>query len=85
MASNMGFVCAMPVYRDGLLVGRTTSGVRGFRTGLSLCLAYVACQPAAPRDAVFSGRYEIGIAGTRYRLRAHRDAPYDPSGFRLRG
>jgi hypothetical protein len=21
MASNMGFVCAMPVYRDGLLLG----------------------------------------------------------------
>ena len=31
-------------------VGRTTSGGRGFRTGLTLCLGYVRCEPETPKS-----------------------------------
>ena len=41
-----------PIYRDGALVGRTTSGGRGFRVGKSLCMGYVACEPMTPKSAL---------------------------------
>ena len=73
-----------PVYRHGALVGHTTSGGRGFRTGLSLCFAYVSCEPGAPRSALLGDGYEVGIAGERYPLRALARPAYDPHGARLR-
>jgi 4-methylaminobutanoate oxidase (formaldehyde-forming) len=73
-----------PIYRGGKLVGRTTSGNRGFRTGLSLALGFVACESGmASRDLL--GRYEIGVAGERFAATALARAPYDPDGQRLRG
>ena len=74
-----------PIYRDGRWVGRTTSGGRGFRTGLSLCFGYVETEPSADRSAVFEGHYEIKVAGERYRLRPLRRPPYDPDGIQMRG
>jgi 4-methylaminobutanoate oxidase (formaldehyde-forming) len=73
-----------PIYCDGRIVGRTTSGGRGFRTGLSLSLGLVAVDPDAPRDAAFERRYEIGVAGERFRLRPLKRPPYDPVGVRMR-
>lgn len=74
-----------PVYRDGTLVGHTTSGGRGFRTGLSLCFAYVSCEPGTPRSELLGDGYEIGIAGERFPLRALARPAYDPHRARLRG
>ena len=74
-----------PVYRHGTLVGHTTSGGRGFRTGLSLCFAYVNCEPGAPRSSLLGGGYEIGVAGERFPLRALARPAYDPDSARLRG
>ena len=73
-----------PVYRNGKLVGHTTSGGRGFRTGLSLCFAYVPCEPGTPRRELLGGDYEIGIAGERLPLRALARPAYDPRNVRLR-
>lgn len=74
-----------PVYRDGSLVGRTTSGGRGFRTGLSLCFASLACRPDEGKTAMMNGAYEISVAGRRYPLKALPKPPYDPGGERMRG
>ena len=74
-----------PVYRDGALVGHTTSGGRGFRTGRSLCFAYVRCEPGTPRSALLGDGYEIGVAGERFPLRALARPTYDPDRARLRG
>jgi 4-methylaminobutanoate oxidase (formaldehyde-forming) len=74
-----------PIYRDSRLVGRTTSGARGFRTDLSLCLGYVETRPGDDRAAAFEGRYEIGIAGERFPLSPLPRPPYDPGGSRMRG
>ena len=73
-----------PVYRHGSLVGHTTSGGRGFRTGLSLCFAYVGCEPGTPRSELLGDGYEIGIAGERFPLRALARSAYDPHATRLR-
>jgi heterotetrameric sarcosine oxidase gamma subunit len=73
-----------PIYSDGRIVGRTTSGARGFRTGFSLCLAYIAADSGERRADLLQRRYEIGIAGERYPLIALPRAPYDPMGERMR-
>ena len=73
-----------PVYRHGTLVGHTTSGGRGFRTGLSLCFAYVSCEPGAAPGELLGEGYEIGIAGDRFPLCALARPAYDPHGARLR-
>ena len=73
-----------PVYRHGTLAGHTTSGGRGFRTGLSLCFAYVSCEPGKPRSDLLGDGYEIGIAGERFPLRALARSAYDPHATRLR-
>jgi 4-methylaminobutanoate oxidase (formaldehyde-forming) len=74
-----------PIYRDGDLVGRTTSGGRGFRTGLDLAFGLIQCEPGATRAELLDGPYEIGIAGRRFPLKALARAPYDPDGTRMRG
>ena len=73
-----------PVFRHGALVGHTTSGGRGFRTGHSLCFAYVSCEPGTPSSDLLGEGYEIGIAGDRFPLCALARPAYDPRGARLR-
>jgi 4-methylaminobutanoate oxidase (formaldehyde-forming) len=73
-----------PIYRDGRLAGLTTSGGLGFRTGLSLCLGYVACAPGEKKEELLASGYEIAVAGERYPLRPLDRPPYDPSGSRMR-
>jgi glycine cleavage system aminomethyltransferase T/glycine/D-amino acid oxidase-like deaminating enzyme len=73
-----------PVYSNGRLVGRTTSGARGFRTGMSLCFAYISCPTGTAKADLLAASYEIGVAGERYHLRALPRAPYDPRGERMR-
>jgi glycine cleavage system aminomethyltransferase T len=73
-----------PIYRDGALAGRTTSGGRGFRTGLSLAFGIVSVPPGAARDELLAGAYEVGVAGERFPLTALTRAPYDPDGKRMR-
>ena len=73
-----------PIYRDGRFAGLTTSGGQGARTGLSLCLGYVASDPGETRDQLMSSTYEIAVAGERYRLKPLAQAPYDATGARLR-
>lgn len=74
-----------PLYRDGTLVGRTTSGAKGFRTGKTLCFGYVETDPAETSQAVFEGDYEVGVAGECYVVTPLRRPPYDPDGARMRG
>ena len=70
------------MYRDGALVGHTTSGGQDFRTGRSLCFAYVQCGSGAPHGELLADGYEIDVAGERFPLRALRRPVYDPRGTR---
>ncbi len=73
-----------PLFRDGNLVGHTTSGARGFRTGLSLCMGYVSCAAGEKISDMAASKYEISVAGKRYPLTLHQHPPYDPKGDRMR-
>jgi 4-methylaminobutanoate oxidase (formaldehyde-forming) len=70
-----------PIWRDGVLVGRITSGMFGHTLGMG----YVR-SGNGPIDAgyVNAGRYEIGVAGERIPATASLKPFYDPSGQRVR-
>jgi 4-methylaminobutanoate oxidase (formaldehyde-forming) len=69
-----------PVWEAGRVVGLTTSGGRGARTGLTLAFALIDLTDTPLADRQF----EIDIAGARYPARALRKPPYDPKGGRMR-
>ena len=68
-----------PIYRDGELIGRATSGNYGFRIGKSLAMAMV--KPGL--DAIGT-EVEIEILGKRYAAVVIEESPFDPENERLR-
>jgi len=67
-----------PVYRDGRIIGQTTSAAFGHRIGQPVALALV--ERAAAETAV-----AVDIAGTRHPARTQPGAAFDPAGSRMRG
>ncbi|HYC15309.1 MAG TPA: FAD-dependent oxidoreductase, partial [Stellaceae bacterium] len=51
-----------PIWRDGKLVGRTTSGAYGHHLGRAIALGYVHDEAGVNA----SGRWEVEVAGVRY-------------------
>jgi dimethylglycine dehydrogenase len=68
-----------PVYRDGLMVGRTTSGAYGYTLGKSMALAYVKTAHAA-----LGTQLEVEILGERFPAKIIEESPWDPENARLR-
>ncbi len=68
-----------PIYHDGKMVGRATSGNYGFRLGKSIALAMVP--PGL--DAVGTG-FEIDILGKRHDTVVIEESPFDPNNEKLR-
>jgi 4-methylaminobutanoate oxidase (formaldehyde-forming) len=74
-----------PIWRDGMLVGRITSGMYGHAVGGSLGMGYVANPDGVcERDWVLQGRYEIEIAGERVAATVSLEPFYDPTSARAR-
>ena len=73
-----------PVYRDGLLVSRITSGMYGHTLGGALGMGYVPCEPDTPRAQVIEGTFEIDVNGTRVPASASFRPFYDPDSKRVR-
>ncbi|MCA0434381.1 MAG: FAD-dependent oxidoreductase [Proteobacteria bacterium] len=73
-----------PVYRDGVIVGSTTSGAWGHRVGKSLALAYVKNDGGVNADWLASGNWEVEIAWKKYRAKMQFAAFYDPKGERIK-
>jgi 4-methylaminobutanoate oxidase (formaldehyde-forming) len=73
-----------PIYRDGVIVGSTTSGAWGHRVGRSLGLGYVRNEDGVTRDWLSNGRWEVEIAWERYPARVQFEPFYDPKGERIR-
>ena len=67
-----------PVYRDGKIVGRTTSAAFGYRIGRPVALGHVEAGEVDGR------RVEIDIAGTRHAARMQLAPAFDPAGARMR-
>ena len=79
-----------PIWRDGVLVGKTTSGWYGHTLGRAIALGYVDAgvdggPGVATTDWLLDGRYEIEIALERFSATPTLRPPYDPSGSRIRG
>ena len=73
-----------PIYRDGELVGRTTSGAYGHTLGRSVGMGYVEGRDGVDAAYIRSGSYEIEIAAERFPATAHLRPPYDPKSERVR-
>ena len=68
-----------PLYLNGEMIGRATSGNYGFRLEQSLALAMLR-----PEHAVEGAAFEIEILGERYPARVVGESPWDPDNARLR-
>ncbi len=75
-----------PIWRDGVLVGRTTSGWYGHTVGRAIGLGYVDAPEAAGATAewLLGGRYELEIANERFAATPSLRPLYDPTGARIR-
>jgi glycine cleavage system aminomethyltransferase T len=73
-----------PIYRDGLLVGSTTSGAWGHRVERSLGLGYVRNEDGVTSDWLDDGRWEVEIAWQRHPAKVQLQAFYDPKGERIK-
>ncbi len=73
-----------PILRNGLLVGRITSGMYGHTVGAALGMGYVSHDRGAPRDEVIGADFEIDVNGTRAPATASYRPFYDPDSERIR-
>jgi heterotetrameric sarcosine oxidase gamma subunit len=73
-----------PVFRNGVLVGSTTSGAWGHRVGASLALAYVKCADGVTKDWLESGDWEVEVAWKKYKATVQLQSFYDPKGERIK-
>jgi glycine cleavage system T protein len=74
-----------PIWRDGELVGRISSGMFGHTVGAALGLGYVANRGEPVSDEwVASGYYEIEVAAERVPARVSLRAFYDPASQRVK-
>jgi glycine cleavage system T protein len=74
-----------PIWRDGVLVGRITSGAYGHTIGRAIGLGYVEHGDGVTDAFVETGRWELEIACERVPARAQWSPPYDPKSLRVRG
>jgi len=75
-----------PIWRDGVIVGRVTSGMFGHTVGKSLGMGYIEnTNGRADAEFVRSGRYEVEVAGDRIAAEVATRPFYDPTGRRVKG
>jgi len=68
-----------PLFHNGEMVGRATSGNYGFRVGQSLALAMVP-----PALAAIGTKFTIDILGKRFDAQIIEESPFDPDNEKLR-
>jgi len=73
-----------PIYRNGTIVGSTTSGAWGHRVDLSLGLGYVKHEGGVTKEWIETGKWEVELAWQRYPARVQLQSFYDPKGERIK-
>ncbi len=73
-----------PIYRNGAIVGSTTSGAWGHRVNLSLGMGYVHCKEGVNREWIEAGSWEVEIAWKRYAAKVQLQPFYDPKSEKIR-
>ena len=79
------FLGGEAIFRDGEIVGRTTSGAHGYSFGADIALGYVRAKDEALTDEhVSAGTYEIEYATKRVPVKASVRSWYDPENAKVR-
>ena len=73
-----------PVYRNGQLVGLTTSAAWGHRVKKSLAMADLSDEQGIDAEWIRNGEFEVEVATTRYPVSVRLNAFYDPKQTRLK-
>lgn len=74
-----------PIWRDGEIVGRITSGMYGHTIGAPLGMGYVENRDGiADTDFITTGEYEVEVACERVRAEISLKPFYDPTSERVR-
>ena len=73
-----------PILENGRIIGLTTSGARGPRTGLSLAFGLIDVEPGEPLEVTCHRQLEVDIGGIRHGAVPLLRPPYDPEGERMR-
>jgi len=73
-----------PIYRDGEMVGYTTSAMYGHTLGASVAMGFVNNKAGVNADYINSGSYAVEIAGKRYPAKASLRPLYDPKSERVK-
>jgi heterotetrameric sarcosine oxidase gamma subunit len=73
-----------PIYRNGELVGYTSSAMYGHSLGAAVSLGYVKCDDGVTPEWLKSGSYQIEIAGERYAADVSLAPLYDPKALRVK-
>ncbi|WP_299416803.1 FAD-dependent oxidoreductase [uncultured Sulfitobacter sp.] len=76
-ASNADATGGEPIFKDGVGIGRVTSGAYGYSVGMSLALGYV-------KDASVGDMVEVMVLGVAHKATVLAEPPFDPKGMRLR-
>ncbi len=73
-----------PVYKDGVIVGYTSSGNYGHFLGSAIGMGYVRCEGGVTQGWVASGGWEIEVASERVPASASLRPMYDPRAERVK-
>ena len=73
-----------PIWREGVRVGRTTSGMYGHTLGGSVGLGYVEHPEGVDHEFMESGNFELEVAGKRFAAAASLRPMYDPTGEKIK-
>jgi len=73
-----------PIWRDGRIVGRITSGNYGHTLGGAIGLGYVTCPDGMTAAELVGADYSLEVAGKHFPADASFQAFYDPRGERPR-
>jgi len=73
-----------PIYRDGALVGRTTSGMWSYTQNAALAMAYLEHPDGVSAEYLDGGSYEIEVAGKPIAASVSLRSFYDPSNERVK-
>ena len=73
-----------PIYRNGIIVGSTTSGAWGHRVNKSLGLGYVKAPEGVTKEWIESGNWEVELAWKKYPAAVQFNSFYDPKGAKIK-
>ncbi len=76
-ASNADATGGEPVFKDGIGIGRVTSGAYGYTVKMSLALAMV--KNVQPGEEV-----DVMVLGQPHKAKVLNEPPFDPKGEKLR-